>query len=561
MTTDTKLDVSGALRRLVATGENAPSRVERLRLLGQLGEHSEDARTMAVQAAVSELDRLGRLLREAAAHQAELGETLRRLEGVPWFPGTFLGLMPVGSDHGALVACGHARRVVALDRELDPQALEVGDQVFLGPEQNILVAASGRIPASWGQLGVFERHLSDERAVLRYRDEELVVRLAGRMKGATLRRGDTIRFDRETALALEKVARSDSEHLFLEETPRETFGEIGGLDHEIRLLMSSVRLQVFEGEASSRYHLSPVRGVLLAGPPGTGKTLMARALANWLAAHAKSRRARFINVKPSSLHSMWYGQSEAQYRECFRAAREAGRADPDTPCVLFFDEVDSIGGERGSGVHRVNDQVLAAFLAELDGLEGRDNVLVVGATNRLNAIDPALLRPRRLGDRILHIPRPNRSGAEAILAKYLPDDAPYHVNGHADPGEARHEVLASAVSRIYAETEDSVLATLTFRDGTQREVRMRDLVSGARLANVAREALEAACIREVETGDAGLRPGDVLEAISQEFSRSAGVLTPGNCRSHIWDLPQDLDVVRVERPSGRVATHTYLRRA
>jgi proteasome-associated ATPase len=486
---------------------------------------------------------------------------LRRLEGVPWFPGTFLGLMPVGSEHGALVACGQARRVVALDGDVDRESLEVGDQVFLGPEQNILVAASGRIPTAWGQLAVFERHLSDERAVLRYRDEELVVRLAGRMKGATLRRGDTMRFDRETALALEKVERNDSAHLFLEDTPSETFGDIGGLDREIRSLTSSVRLQLFEAEAAERYHLRPVKGVLLAGPPGTGKTLMARALANWLAGQAKSHRARFINVKPSGLHSMWYGESEARYRECFRAAREAGRADPDTPCVIFLDEVDSIGEERGGGVHRVNDQVLASLLAELDGLERRDNVLVVGATNRLSAIDPALLRPGRLGDRILDIPRPNRSGAAAILAKYLPEDAPFQVNGHADAGQARQELMASAISRIYDGTGDAVLATLTFRDGTQRSVWMRDVVSGARLANVAREALEAACVREVETGDAGLRPSDIFEAISGEFSRSAGVLTPRNCRSHLWNLPQDLDVVRVERPTGRVAAHTYLRRA
>jgi SpoVK/Ycf46/Vps4 family AAA+-type ATPase len=258
---------------------------------------------------------------------------------------------------------------------------------------------------------------------------------------------------------------------------------------------------------------------------------------------------------------MWYGQSEAQYRDCFRAAREAGEADPETPCVIFLDEVDSVGESRGQAVGRVNDQVLAALLAELDGLEGRGNVLVVAATNRIHALDPALLRPGRLGDLILDIPRPERRGAQSILEKYLPSGVPYRTHHDApDVVEVRTELIAAAVSRIYADNADSDLATLRFRDGKERRIAMRDLVSGANLANLAGEALERACKREADGGASGLCTGDVFDAIRLEFGRAARALTPANCRNHVGDLPQDADVVSVEPLAGTLAPHTYLRR-
>src|SRR5207249_1055134 len=182
------------------------------------------------------------------------------------------------------------------------------------------------------------------------------------------------------------------------DTPSETFEQIGGLDKEIHSLLRSLRLHAFHRDTVGRYRLPPKKSVLLVGPPGNGKTMVARALANWLASQSESGRARFMNIKPSALHSMWYGMSEAQYRECFRVAREAGEQDPATPTVMFFDEIDAVGTARGSSILRVNDQVLAAFLAELAGLEKRGDVLVVAATNRRDAPHPALLRPGRLGD-------------------------------------------------------------------------------------------------------------------------------------------------------------------
>jgi SpoVK/Ycf46/Vps4 family AAA+-type ATPase len=285
---------------------------------------------------------------------------------------------------------------------------------------------------------------------------------------------------------------------------------------------------------------------------------MARALANWLAQLSRSRRARFINVKPASLHSMWYGQTEANYREVFRVARDAGAQEPEVPVVLFFDEIDAIGAARGASIHRIDDRVLNAFMAELNGLEDRGNVLVVAATNRLDTLDPALARPGRLGDLMLRIPRPGRSAARDIFRKHLHPHIPYATNGH-DPAAARDLLIEAALSRIFSPNGDGELATLTFRDGKRRPVRAQDLINGAEIAKIAQTATERACLREAENGPGGVGLEDVLSGVADFFETATQGLTPGNCRNHLEDLPQDMDVMRVDRVERKVRQpHRYL---
>jgi proteasome-associated ATPase len=256
-----------------------------------------------------------------------------------------------------------------------------------------------------------------------------------------------------------------------------------------------------------------------------------------------------MHIKPGALHSMWYSQSEANYREVFRVAREAGAREPEVPVVLFFDEVDAVGLTRADGLARVDDRVLTSLMAELDGLEARGNVLVVAATNRRDALDPALLRPGRLGDLVLEIPRPSLAAARAILARHLPADVPYA--GSDDPAAARDDVIAGAVSHLYAPNAAGEVASIQFRDGTRRAIYARDLASGAMLANIARLAAERAVVRDVESGDAGIRLDDVLGAAGDEVARAVSVLTPFNCHAHLSGLPQDLTIARVE-PSADI---------
>ena len=380
-----------------------------------------------------------------------------------------------------------------------------------------------------------------------------MVRAAGPLQNVALEPGDVVRWSPAAGLAFEHVPRSTSHSAFLEETPTQSFEDIGGLDRMIDTLRETVEMHLFHPELVKRYALPRKGSILLVGPPGCGKTLVARALAAHLAS-LSGGQARFMNVKPGALHSMWYGQAEANYRELFRVAREAAAQDPGVPVVVFFDELDAIGGTRGGGHAHVDDKIQNAFFVELDGLATRGNVLVIGATNRREALDPALLRPGRFGDDPIEIPRPGRSAARDILAKHLPEDIPYAVNGHGDAAAARAAILDTAVSRLFAPNGEGELARITFRDGKQRGVAPRDLISGATLANLTRRARERACRREIEDGPAGLCESDITAAITVELAQAVGSLTPASCRHHLSGLPDDVDVVRLERVGAPLAS-------
>jgi SpoVK/Ycf46/Vps4 family AAA+-type ATPase len=289
--------------------------------------------------------------------------------------------------------------------------------------------------------------------------------------------------------------------------------------------------------------------------------MLAGALAHWVGELSGSGESKWISVRPGELRSEWYGVAERRVRECFQAARTAGALDARLPVVLFFDEIDSIASTRGHFGGNVDDRVMQAFAAELDGVVGRGNILVIGATNRRQALDPALLRPGRFGDKSITVPRPNMSAARAILEKQLPTQVPYYLNGHgSDVDAARADLIAATVSRLYAPNASASLGKLVFRDASVREVKASDLISGANLANITRAARERACWREVAGEDCGLRLDDALAAIDQELDSLARVLTPRNVRDHIAGLPDDLDVIRIERPPTprSRAVHQYL---
>lgn len=549
------------MERLKAVGTGAPTVDEKLRLLQEIRGYSREIGQHTDKFLIEELSALQAGLTEARVNQEKLRELLENMTAPPLHPAVFLGLVPTTLGEGAMITWGNSRRVVRINEEVDAADLLPGDEVLLGNELNIITAKSPYAFFQSGETASFDRYTPDRRLVLKHRDEEVVVDAAGSLQDSVLRSGDQVRWDRNVWMAFEKIERSERTDLFLEETPTEGFENIGGLDKEIDALQRSIRLHMQHAETVRKYRLRRKGSVLLVGPPGTGKTMMARALANWLGQVSARGRARFMNIKPAGLHSMWYSQSEANYREAFRIARAAGEQEPEVPVVMFFDEVDSIGGARGTSTMHVNDQVLTAFMTELDGLESRGNILVVAATNRRDAIDPALLRPGRLGDAIVEVPRPNMKAARDIFAKHLGADIPYASANGEERGQSafRQRIIESAVSRIYSPNSDSELATITFRDGKRRSVRASDLMNGAGIAKIAHSATESACLREVEGGLPGIQLSDVLTAISEEFESAAQTLTPANCHQYLSDMPQDVDVVRVDLVRRKVSRpHLYL---
>ena len=505
---------------------------------------------------LGELERLRAGLAEAKGLQDQLKDIVQRLTAPPWHSAVFLGLAP-GRPSSALVLHNGARRVVSLANDVDPSRLAAGDEVLLGHELNVVMAASPDPPRS-GVIAVFDRRLEDGRLVLRSRDEEALVEASGHLEADLLRSGDLVRWDRQAWMAFERVERSRGMDRFLEATPAETFAQVGGLDRQIEQLQRSIRLHLYHPDVVREYGLRRKGSVLLVGPPGTGKTLLAKALANWVAQISRSGRSRFVNIKPAGLHEMWYGKTEENYREAFRIAREAGAAEPEVPVVMFFDEVDAIGTTRGGAISHVDDRVLNAFMTELDGLEARGNILVVAATNRREALDPALLRPGRLGDLELEVPRPRMAGARDIFAKYLPAHLPYGAATRRDGDEARRAVIEAAVSQIYAPNADNLLATLVLRDGKERVVKAAELMSGASIAKIAGDAAERVGLRKIEGGDPAIHAADLQAAVADELERLARALTPASCRKHLPDLPYDVDVVRAtpSRHIGRQCRYT-----
>jgi proteasome-associated ATPase len=558
-----EVEIPFLIERLTAFGENAPSLGERVQLAQEIRGYSKNAGEQVDRCLFEQLSRLQANVNQAKISQDQLREILDKLTAPPWHAAVFLGHVAMdstGPSNCALVMNGNSRRVVTIAENLDSSSLAAGDEVLLGSELNMIVAKSPFHFFQSGQTASFDRYTRDRRLVLKWRDEEIVVDAAESLAGTALKSGDLVRWDRTIWMAFEKIERTRDSQLFLEETPAETFAEIGGLDHQIDTLQQSLRLHMFHATTVQKYRLRRKGSVLLVGPPGNGKTMLARALANWLAENSRTGRARFMNIKPASLHSMWYSQSEANYREAFRIAREAGEQEPGVPVVMFFDEVDAIGTSRGSDYTQVNDRVLTSFMTELDGMESRGNILVVAATNRADELDRALFRPGRLKDCVIEIPRPNMSAAREIMARYLRADIPYAMNGHgSDPAAIRQSLIESAVSRMYAPNGENELATITLRDGKRRAVRAADLMSGASIANIAREAVERACAREVETGEVGLQSQDLVVAIRNELESATHALTPRNCARYLTDLPQDVDVVRVEPIQRKVARrHRYL---
>jgi proteasome-associated ATPase len=476
--------------------------------------------------------------------EASLRDLREQLGRSPWYPATVLQLLGEPTPR-ALVASGGRRMVVEIDTSVDAGSLRPGACVFLNAGTNMILALAGEIQRR-GTVGEFSRFSGGVALLRGPEDEEIAIDVADDVMAGGLKAGDLLLYDREAQVATAKVEQDGGAAYYLEETPDVTFDDIGGLDDCIREIQEEVAIHAFNPAVARRHRLRPRKGMILTGPPGVGKTMLAKAIANHLNRLAGEVRATFLNVRPGIYRSMWYGQTETKIRELFAVARRAADADGRF-AVLFFDDFETLGARGGDAATAIDSRILPCFLAEMDGLIALPRVWVVGATNRPDLLDEALLRPGRFGDRVFRIPRPDRRAAEAIFRKHLRPDLPYFgVNGEG-ADTAIGDMIQAALATLYAPNGERFnLAVLVFRDGSRHPLTAPQVMSGALIARAAADAMRRSCLRAIRGHPAGATTQDLLEALIQQLRGIVQRLRPGPALRQMLDLPEDLDVVKLE---------------
>ncbi|MDZ7676457.1 MAG: proteasome ATPase [Acidimicrobiales bacterium] len=496
--------------------QDAPKRVRTLeeRLLETKGQLSQ---------AVSQNEKLTYTLREAREHIAALREEVEKLTQPPAAYGTFLG---INDDGTADVHAGGRKMRVAVHPELAEEqgALIRGAEVVLNESFSIILS---RHAEGQGEVVTLKELLDDDRRalVIGRADEERVVELVDELVGARLRSGDTMLLDTRSGLLLEKLPRPEVEELVLEEVPDVHYTDIGGLDDQIEQIADAVELPFLHQELFSEFELPAPKGILLYGPPGCGKTLIAKAVANSLAtkvAESTGDEARsfFLNIKGPELLNKYVGETERQIRLVFQRARE--KSEEGWPVIVFFDEMDSMFRTRGSGISSdMESTIVPQLLAEIDGVESLKNVIVIGASNREDLIDPAILRPGRLDVKI-KIERPNEFSATSIFSRYLTSDLPIDHDeiserGGGDVYKAIAAMVEDTVEEMYSTADRNRFLEVTYQNGDKEVMYFRDFSSGAMIENIVRRAKKLAIKRLLAGGSKGIRTEDLVHSIHQEF--------------------------------------------
>ncbi len=498
-------------RKLVDTPKRVTTLEERLlETKGQLAQ------------AVSQNEKLTFTLREAREHIATLREEVDKLTQPPSAYGTLIA----ANEDGTVDVHANGRKVrVSLHPDLAEQDLETGSEVVLNESLNVVMA---RRPESSGEVVTLKEVLADrERALVVGRaDEERVVELAGHLREQTMRSGDSLLLDVRANLVLERLPRPEVDDLLLEEVPDVTYNDIGGLDGQIEQITDAVELPYLHQDLFRDYDLPAPKGILLYGPPGCGKTLIAKAVANSLAkkiadvAGDGQAQSFFINVKGPELLNKYVGETERQIRQIFQRARE--KASEGWPVIVFFDEMESLFRTRGSGISSdMESTVVPQLLAEIDGVEGLRNVIVIGASNREDLIDPAILRPGRLDVKI-KIHRPDEAAAAAIFATYLKQHLPIDPLeiddlGGGDPDKAVRVMIERTVEEMYRDEERNQFLEVTYQNGDKEVMYFKDFASGAMIENIVRRSKKSAIKRAIATDSRGIRLDDLLGAIRQEY--------------------------------------------
>ena len=466
-------------------------------------------------------------LREARSQLLQLKEEVDRLAQPPSGYGVFLSAGPEGTVE---VFTSGRRMRLTVSPSVEVETLRRGQQVRLNEALTVVEAGEYELV---GEVSSLRELLSDGRAlVVGHADEERVVHLAAPLMDLPLKPGDSLLVDTKAGYAYERVPKSEVEDLVLEEVPDVEYSDIGGLTRQIEQIRDAVELPFLHAELFREFQLRPPKGVLLYGPPGCGKTLIAKAVANSLAKKVAAARgvehitSYFLNIKGPELLNKYVGETERTIRLIFQRARE--KASDGTPVIVFFDEMDSVFRTRGTGVSSdVETTIVPQLLSEIDGVEGLENVIVIGASNREDMIDPAILRPGRLDVKI-KIERPDAEAATDIFAKYLVPELPIHPDDLAEFSGDRAATITAmiqhTVERMYTETDENRFLEVTYANGDKEVLYFKDFNSGAMIQNIVDRAKKSAIKERIEKqgaiGSGGLRVSNLLDAIVDEFAEN-----------------------------------------
>ncbi|GAA2436289.1 proteasome ATPase [Streptomyces sp. NPDC059118] len=469
-------------------------------------------------------ERLANTLREARDQIVALKEEVDRLAQPPAGFGVFLQ----GNEDGTCdIFTGGRKLRVNVSPSVELDDLRRGQEVMLNEALNVVDAMEFERA---GDIVTLKEILEDgERAlVIGHTDEERVVRLAEPLLDITIRPGDALLLEPRSGYVYEVVPKSEVEELVLEEVPDIDYDKIGGLGDQIELIRDAVELPYLHPDLFKEHELRPPKGILLYGPPGCGKTLIAKAVANSLAKKVAevtgqpAGKSYFLNIKGPELLNKYVGETERHIRLVFQRARE--KASEGTPVIVFFDEMESLFRTRGSGVSSdVENTIVPQLLAEIDGVEGLENVIVIGASNREDMIDPAILRPGRLDVKI-KIERPDAEAAKDIFAKYLTPSLPLHADDLAEhtgsKEAAAHAMIQSVVERMYTESEENRFLEVTYANGDKEVLYFKDFNSGAMIQNIVDRAKKMAIKAFLDQGQKGLRVSHLLQACVDEFKEN-----------------------------------------